>query len=602
MVLSIDDLFQPDPSGVNVDPTQPVPEGSWLANLLETATILGLDTTAWQPGGPERTLLAIQAVADSQEDVIISLQAQGGFLDFAANGSVTFTDLNGVTTTTKVTPDPSIPSENPDGSPGWLDALGQSFYRVFRLQATAATGPEAFANTSASTYAYNPGEYHASNAFTGALYHNRDAISIPPSAIAGTGGVITAVASGNPTTLTTQTAHGLAIGDVVYVKDTVGPSGLNGAFAAVTAVPTATQIIVALATSGVWTSGGAVYKCTLATMVADGIGLASNAAPKQVTSPVTQAVGVTISNLVSWSASNYESNAKYAARCRLSLGALSPNGPSEAYEFIALTAQQILADQDPPVSMRNGPIDKATTFVNPVTRVVTTLLASTTPASSVLGDPVTPGCSALDVTGATNASPIVVSAALSHGLQNGDGVVISGVLGNTAANGAHFITVVTGTSFQLDGTTGSGAYAGGGQVDGGALGEVDNLIQTNVVPDGETAITQSALAFPVVIVATVLVPQAFLATYQAAAPAALAALFADDSQFPIGGDPATGNIVPISAVEGALFDAGVLTVGGVSYVKQVTLLTLNGGAVDLPYPSPNHVALLSAPTINVVGV
>lgn len=599
MVVEVDQLFTPDPSGVSPDPSVPVPEGSWFANLLATADILGLDTTAWQPGSPERTILAIDAVALFQEDVAISLQAQGRFLDFAASGTVTYTTLDGTTITQKVTPDPSIPSENPDGSLGWLDALAQSTYGVSRLLATAATGPLAIANTSASTPSYAAGQYHVANTFTGKLYSNRDALSIPPSAIAGTGGVITAVATGTSPTLTTNAAHGLAVGDVVYVIGTVGVTGLNGKFAAITSVPAANQFIISLTTSGTWTSGGTVYKCTLATMNADAIGLSSNASPGQVTSPVTQVVGVSIYNLVSWSAANYESNARLANRCRLKLGALSPNGPSQAYEYFALTAQQLLAAQTPAVTLRNGPIAKATVFVNPVTQVVTTLIASETPASSILGDSVTPGCANLDVTGATNASPIVLSTAANHGLQTGDPCIVSGVLGNSAANGAFTITVTGAAAFELDGTTGSGAYTGGGQVDGGDLGEVDNLIQTNVVPDGITAITQSALAFPVTVVATVVVPQAYLATYQAAAPLALQALF---ETFDIGGDPDIGNVVALSAVEGALFDAGILVLGGVSYVRTVTSLTLNGVAADLAYPSPNHLALLGVPTINVLGV
>jgi len=65
------------------------------------------------------------------------------------------------------------------------------------------------------------------------------------------------------------------------------------------------------------------------------------------------------------------------------------------------------------------------------------------------------------VTGATNASPIVITSA-GHNLTTGTKVTITGVLGNTAANGTFSITVVSSNTFSLDGSTGNGAYTSGG--------------------------------------------------------------------------------------------------------------------------------------------
>jgi len=62
--------------------------------------------------------------------------------------------------------------------------------------------------------------------------------------------------------------------------------------------------------------------------------------------------------------------------------------------------------------------------------------------------------------GATNASPIVVSSVLPHGLTSGATVWINGVTGNTAANGTWVITVTSSTQFSLTGSTGNGAYTG----------------------------------------------------------------------------------------------------------------------------------------------
>jgi hypothetical protein len=69
------------------------------------------------------------------------------------------------------------------------------------------------------------------------------------------------------------------------------------------------------------------------------------------------------------------------------------------------------------------------------------------------------------VVGATNASPIVIQTSAAHTLVTNDsGVVVAGVVGNTAANGTWTITVVDSTHFSLNGSTGNGAYASGGVV------------------------------------------------------------------------------------------------------------------------------------------
>jgi len=68
------------------------------------------------------------------------------------------------------------------------------------------------------------------------------------------------------------------------------------------------------------------------------------------------------------------------------------------------------------------------------------------------------------VTGATNASPIVITTGGGHLLHTGQTVSISGVGGNTAANGEWVVTVLTSTTFSLNGSTGNGAYGGGGTI------------------------------------------------------------------------------------------------------------------------------------------
>jgi hypothetical protein len=71
---------------------------------------------------------------------------------------------------------------------------------------------------------------------------------------------------------------------------------------------------------------------------------------------------------------------------------------------------------------------------------------------------------ALSVSGATNVSPIVVTTTIAHGLSTGQSVVITGILGDTAANGTWTITVLSNTTFSLNSSTGNGAYTAGGTV------------------------------------------------------------------------------------------------------------------------------------------
>lgn len=65
------------------------------------------------------------------------------------------------------------------------------------------------------------------------------------------------------------------------------------------------------------------------------------------------------------------------------------------------------------------------------------------------------------ITGASNAAPIVITQT-AHGFANGDVVFVSGVGGNTAANGAWVIANVTANAYDLVGSTGSAAYTSGG--------------------------------------------------------------------------------------------------------------------------------------------
>jgi len=66
-----------------------------------------------------------------------------------------------------------------------------------------------------------------------------------------------------------------------------------------------------------------------------------------------------------------------------------------------------------------------------------------------------------NISGATNATPIVITNT-GHNLQNGDLVEITGVVGNTAANGIRTVANRTANTFELSGSVGNGAYTSAG--------------------------------------------------------------------------------------------------------------------------------------------
>jgi hypothetical protein len=73
-----------------------------------------------------------------------------------------------------------------------------------------------------------------------------------------------------------------------------------------------------------------------------------------------------------------------------------------------------------------------------------------------------------NISNATNASPIQITTSTTNNLVTGQTVSITGVTGNTAANGTWVVTVINNTTFTLNGSTGNGSYISGGTVLRGA--------------------------------------------------------------------------------------------------------------------------------------
>lgn len=74
-----------------------------------------------------------------------------------------------------------------------------------------------------------------------------------------------------------------------------------------------------------------------------------------------------------------------------------------------------------------------------------------------------PGAATRFIDGVTNSNSINITVA-GHGLTTGDKVLITGVEGNTAANGTYFVNVLNTDLIRLDGITGTQIYTKGGQL------------------------------------------------------------------------------------------------------------------------------------------
>ena len=578
--LTADQLFTPAPSGVlAANPGGTPASGTWLAQILANAATLGLETTAWQSGQPSRTICAILAVLQSQQDGIVSAMNQGGFLDFAATGTWTVIDVNGNPVTNPVTPDPTIPSQVPTTgwTPGFLDALADSVYDVQRIGAQAAAGTEYAANMSGNTYNFVDGSWHIQDSGSGATYHNVGALVIPPTGIAGTGGVVVGASNTSPIQVTTQSAHGLTSGAAVYIVGSLGNVAANG-WHVITVTGTTTFNLSNTTGSGAWTSGGNVFTAVAANIQADLVGTQSTAVAGAIDTLVTQSTGVVVVNPSALIGTPYEGNVSLAQRCRAKLASVSPMGPSQAYDYFARTAGQVLAELSPPAAL-TLPISRPTSVVvNPATGVVTLTVANALGAVAGTATPIA-------VTNATNASPIQITTSGAHGLATGDYVWVTAVAGNTAANGVRAVTVVDGTNFQLNGSQGNGTYtASTGKVETKDLGLIDFVIQTNVVPDAVTATTQTVIDQTFTPAGTITVPAALVATYTAAMQNALTIYY---ENLPIGG---VGGYFQIDTLIGVLFAAG--TANGQNYIAGMTGITVNGSASNVAYTGSNYVAIL----------
>jgi hypothetical protein len=138
MSLTLEDLFTP------LTPDQV------KAELLDIATALQFDVTAWEPLGAARAILAIVGTEIANNTEVTAIIARSGLLDFAANTDGTI---------------------NP-----WLTLLSKSLYNVERQEASfASTATYVLTNSSGSPITVNPDDLHlaiTTGINAGALFKN----------------------------------------------------------------------------------------------------------------------------------------------------------------------------------------------------------------------------------------------------------------------------------------------------------------------------------------------------------------------------------------------------------------------------------------------
>lgn len=204
---------------------------------IQVAQALGLPTTSWRTGDPERSLYKYLAEVLAAHDGQVSSYIKAGFLSSA------------------------VTDANETGDSGWLKLLALETFGVTVPDAAYATPSITLRNDGGGNYPRLVGEITVKSTASGKTYHNTSA-----------------------------------------------PAPLNA---------------------------GATVTYTLE---ADEAGAASSAAVNEVDAIVTTMLGVVVVSSSASYASDQLTPDEIGTLCAATLGALSPNGPPDAYEYVCLNS------------------------------------------------------------------------------------------------------------------------------------------------------------------------------------------------------------------------------------------------------------------------
>lgn len=121
------------------------------------------------------------------------------------------------------------------------------------------------------------------------------------------------------------------------------------------------------------------------------------------------------------------------------------------YQYVFYAHNQTILAYFEPMDMWCAPLNLSATLG---TRTILAMVTYNSEVYIAAGD-IT---SERAITGATNASPIVITTSTNHGYITGDKIEILNVDGNIAANGTWTVTKLSDTTFSLDGSTGNGSF------------------------------------------------------------------------------------------------------------------------------------------------
>lgn len=132
---------------------------------------------------------------------------------------------------------------------------------------------------------------------------------------------------------------------------------------------------------------------------AEEAGVASSASAGQIDYLVTTMLGVTVTNSADFVGTDQESREDVAARCTASLGALSPNGPKAAYEYVCTT----------PALNGNVPVNRVRVLDPPGDGTLTVVIAGA--AGELTGPEVTLVQTGVDDTATPDIATVTVESA-----------------------------------------------------------------------------------------------------------------------------------------------------------------------------------------------
>ena len=294
---------------------------------------------------------------------------------------------------------------------------------------------------------------------------------------------ITNATAASPIEITTSSAHGLLTGTTVVVAGVGGVSGANGTFI-ITAVDATHFTLNNTNGSGSYTSGGTVYG-NPSPLISQQEGASIIIDRVKFVGKIELSAGKP--SRVSGAAIGTNSTLSYLSGTSLSITNSIFDGFTVPINFTASgNVNDYLLCMDNKIrscgtngsstndygqNFFTGPIQMNTcnaqisdNFVEMIFTNNTAVFLST---STMGGFSENPGPSLVSIvninfpyyliTNASDASPIEITTT-TNSLTNGEAITISGVGGNTAANGVFNIAVIDSSHFTLNGTTGNGTY------------------------------------------------------------------------------------------------------------------------------------------------